>query len=568
MNDMSPIHPLPTDVATLSALEIAPENPRSSESVSLEEIMILSENIQIHGVLTPLICYQAGDTYFVTAGGRRLRALRQLAQSQDVDLIPILCTDKVNAITMGAAEQLSHIKMTAADELRIYAQPYHSGRAPRDLAKITGRSVRYVLQRLEVLRLPQQIVDAIMVGRITVEQACGLTYFAGDETRLTELFEMCLSRPNLGGDELRELRLREVSQWDKNPATAYVSREAYLAAGGRLQEDLFTDATLILSPSVMKALACTTIQSQLEETFQGAAFIRRLDDDGNVWAFPSHRGLEGGTQEQRDWLDENPRWRIPIIDTERLTEHASISEACERKYPKDLLALLGVVWKYSAYDKDGCTVRCHVLPDDLTPLYDAGYLERPSTDETGSGQAEIDEAAVSAVLGQRIARIKVHALRMDLASRPDAVIGLYLSHLLGHQPGTFRQRPEAADQPDDFLRCEPGAAFVRLLDFDGITAEGVEGLKPADQRRALTRHLLDCLTPAYGVLAVDRGSVRKYWAPDADFLTAYKRPALAAMVNAIDTAAAKQLEGSKKVGLAEYLATAAQRDKTWLPAGF
>lgn len=570
MNDMTlpgPVRELPTDTAFLGDLEIAPENPRSNHTVDPTDIDALADNIREHGVLTPLIVYEEGGTFFVTAGGRRLRALRLLAETEAVGAFPILCTGKANAITLGAAEQLTHVRMSPADELRIYAHPSYKGRAVKVLAALTGRTVKYVTQRLAVLALPEAIVQSALNGTISVDQACGLTYFSDDEARLSEMFEACVWRPELDGDALRAAHLRELSEWSSNPFAQHVTMAAYVAAGGRLQQDLFSDATIILTPSVLSDLAAAAIQDKIEAEFPDAAFVLRLDDTQSTYSVRTHRGIVQGTEEQREYLANT--YRYQLTTDEGRAEYDHIEAACKPIYPPELSAMLGVAWAMSRHDKLGYTLRSNALPDDMEPLYEAGYAQRPVLPgDDPNAPAEADAAGLSAAMKLRITRIKAHSVRMDLAAKPDDVIALYLNHALGHARQAFRQIPEETDQPDDFLRCEVSPAYVKLLDFYAPSAIVVAEMKPAEHRKALVLRLLSCLSAQYAETVTHPERVRAYWAPNVEFFMGYKRPDLNAMVQAISPDAAQQLAPGKKLGLIEYLEAHATKNRFWLPVGF
>lgn len=157
-------------------------------------------------------------------------AFRLLAETKDQGMVPILVTGKANAITLGAAEQLSNVGMNPADEFRVYANPAYRQLKPAILARLTGRSVQYVKQRLAVLRLPEAIVTATLTGLISVDHACGLTYFEDDEAGLSAMFERCMNDRRIDGDDLRARWMREISEWSEHPLTAYVSREDFFGA--------------------------------------------------------------------------------------------------------------------------------------------------------------------------------------------------------------------------------------------------------------------------------------------------------------------------------------------------
>jgi len=118
-------------MVAVNKLHIAPENPRSAETVDYSKIAELAENIAVQGMLTPLIAYRKGPDFFITAGGRRTRAIEWLIDEQRVEddaVFPVTVMDKDAAITAGNAEQLTHVAMSALDELRVFERPEASTR--------------------------------------------------------------------------------------------------------------------------------------------------------------------------------------------------------------------------------------------------------------------------------------------------------------------------------------------------------------------------------------------------------------------------------------------------------
>jgi len=92
---------------TAAKLNIAPENPRTAETVDHSKIAELAENIAVQGMLTPLIAYRAGNVFWITAGGRRTRAVQWLLDEQRIEddaVFPVTVMDKDEAITAGNAE--------------------------------------------------------------------------------------------------------------------------------------------------------------------------------------------------------------------------------------------------------------------------------------------------------------------------------------------------------------------------------------------------------------------------------------------------------------------------------
>lgn len=294
-----------TEPVPICNLEIAIENPRSTETVDPAKIEDLADNIEANGLLTPLIGYEAQGLVMITAGGRRLRALRHLVDGSrlsDAWAVPVSVLPMDEAIQAGHAEQLTHERMSELDELRIFARPEYTEASHAELAKLVGRSARYVAQRRLILDLPQEMVDAVLDGRISVNQAAGLSYLADDPQQLAEMFEAALNDPKLSGDRIREIYTSEVREWGRDPWSNLVTQEEYISAGGKLQADLFAGTSLVLTPSAMIAAGTAKLRAEIAARHPNAAFIIEVDEGTRLYDIDAHAGLTLLTpQEAEEW---------------------------------------------------------------------------------------------------------------------------------------------------------------------------------------------------------------------------------------------------------------------------
>lgn len=236
--------------------------------------------------------------------------------------------------------------------------------------------------------------------------------------------------------------------------------------------------------------------------------------------------------------------------------------------------MLGVAWKPVRWRKDQLyEVRQHVLPDDLEPLYQAGYLQRPEP-ETENASADAaskpDEPSVPASLQQKIKRIVTHAYRMELARSPDRVFALYLAHI-HHRLGwtsAFNQQPEAAQHPEPELGCTPSKAWEIMCEMDALPIEEVLALKPAQQRILLAHKMLKCLSTHAKVEGIEAQQIRRYWTPDAAFFKSYSKPDLIGMLVEEGVGDEAALSLNKKAALCDILSDYAAATPLWLPKHF
>jgi ParB family chromosome partitioning protein len=182
----------------------------------------------------------------IYGGGRRLEAtlanIEDGALDQDF-MVPVLIAKNArDAIEMSLAENYFQLPMNPADECCAFqAIIEREKKSPADLARRFGKSENFVLGRLRLANLAPCVFTALRTGEIGMEvaKAYGST---GDQDRQARIFEQLGSSYQKNNvNEIRRL-LATGSYRGGDPKALLVGREAYVAAGGRLDVDLFSSA--------------------------------------------------------------------------------------------------------------------------------------------------------------------------------------------------------------------------------------------------------------------------------------------------------------------------------------
>lgn len=600
MNKLTNMVPPLTMVAP-EFLFVAPENPRSEEGIDPDELHDLMASIAENGILTPLIGYQQGINFYITAGGRRVRALHALKQADTGKILaPVTVMEKEAAIHAGHAEQLSHVAMDDVDELRLFRHPAYSNLTDEKLGARVGRSPRYVAQRREILRLPETMIEAVLGYKIDIDQAIGLTYAKSYPETQADFFQRALKDRRFDAAAMRRAMKDTVRGWNDYCHAQLVTRDDYIAAGGRLQEDLFTGNPLVLDAQILLQLATEKARDVMKERFPDAAFIMEADEDTRLYDIPTHRGIWGlNDAESKEWHKDLGWWEMSRLerasqadeDDPDYDEIAAImaKEELERRkarkaelepraaylYPEPLAKLLGVAWKltdgpmrnYHGELLNPIEVREHVLPADLSELSALGYIDKPAEKEPAKEVALEDNIGIA--LGIRIQRIRAHALRMELSKSTDLVLKLFAKHLSGKlgRSVVFAIDPDAAFHPDPDMKVTYSSQWEKLEQLGKADSEGIEGFTQKEVRDVLAYRILMCLSLGNPqAKELDAATIRRWWTPDAGFLSAYSKPQLLAMLKPLrpDDDFTKEKRGP----LAEILARIVAQEKAWLPFGF
>ncbi|GHH25822.1 DNA-binding protein [Sphingomonas glacialis] len=242
----------------------------------------LAANIAAQGLLQNLIVtpLKKAGTFTVKAGGRRLRALQLLIQQGDLPAdhtVPVLVlSDDDNAIEASLAENFQRVPMNPADECTAFNFLIQKGMTAEDVAKRQGVTTRFVEQRVRLAELAPPVFEALAAGEITlgVAQAYAVTT---DVDRQTRVFaQMKTSYYSDNPDNIRRAILNGTVK--ANDAKArFVGRESYVAAGGRIEGDLFAtegDENWI-DVDLIETLAASKLEAAAAELArdQGLAFV-------------------------------------------------------------------------------------------------------------------------------------------------------------------------------------------------------------------------------------------------------------------------------------------------------
>lgn len=270
-----------------SRLTKSPTNVRKTSDPAADAQ--LEANIAEKGIIQNLIGVPVSRKkghYRITAGGRRLDAVHRLIEKAVFDgdyLVPVLAlADAKDAIEISLAENFFRLAMNPAEACRAFQDVIETeGKTPADVAKRFGVTEKFVLGRLRLARLAEPVFDALAANSITLDVAMAYASTSDTERQaavFAQIGEGCY-RANVS--EIRR-QLASYSYRASDPRALLVGREAYLAAGGRIDKDLFSDA------DSESWLDTHIVDSIAEEALAGvAAAIRERDGFQDVRIVPA-----------------------------------------------------------------------------------------------------------------------------------------------------------------------------------------------------------------------------------------------------------------------------------------
>jgi len=228
----------------LNKLVASPRNVRKrSDPVADAE---LKASVAAHGLLQNLVVREGKKgQYEVEAGERRRKALLALAADKHLSrTLPIMCLvldgDETQVREASLAENFHTLKMNPADEAQAFASIIETGATPEDVARRFGLTVRFVEGRLRLASLAPVVFEALAAGEITLDmaKAYGATSDQAIQARVYD--EVVQSCYRASPDSIRRMVLNSTVR-GSDPRAKLVGKDAYLAAGGRVDRELFDD---------------------------------------------------------------------------------------------------------------------------------------------------------------------------------------------------------------------------------------------------------------------------------------------------------------------------------------
>jgi ParB family chromosome partitioning protein len=234
----------------------------------------LLQNLVVTSVRKPRGCFA------VEAGERRRRALQGLADggalAADFEVACLIVDSVADGHEASLAENFQRLAMNPADECLAFQALIEQGADVEGVARRFGLTMRFVEGRLRLAGLAPVVFEALGSGAISLDVA--KAYAATpDGERQAWVFEQLAGYGGQYPDSVRRMMTQAtVSAADRR--ARLVGEEAYLAAGGRIERDLFADdeAARWLDVALLERLA-TDKMGQLAEAMAaetGLAFIR------------------------------------------------------------------------------------------------------------------------------------------------------------------------------------------------------------------------------------------------------------------------------------------------------
>jgi ParB family transcriptional regulator, chromosome partitioning protein len=449
-----------TPVAALTAEGAEFDTPlntlrRSKHNVrkpgSAKNVAILKASLLNHGQLHPLLVLPGkAGTWEVVAGGSRFDAFAQLRQEKKIlNTYPV----RVKRITpemareISMAENLVRESMSPVDEYLAYARIIKEGASAQDVADRFGVSLAHIERRLKLAALSPKLLELRREGQISDEQVKALTLSDSHKEQEAAWFDHPESY-NRTPSALRSRLTREQINAASDRWALFVGAEAYEAAGGRINRDLFAQegtAGYWLDAPILARLVDEKLATFAETVkAEGWSWVEAHNEKGYVSVHEFRRinreevGLNREDEQELNalWAEKEAfesleRDELSAEDERRLEQIETRLDALEEKrcvWTPAQMALAGVIIALNSMGEPLVT-RGLLKPDVRLPQQeeqgDADGEAMEDDQEEGEREGSDDGAKkpdLSAALVLDLSAQRTAALRAALMDRPDIAL--------------------------------------------------------------------------------------------------------------------------------------------------
>ena len=152
---------------------IKPNRHQPRHRFSEEKIEELANSIKEQGILQPIIVKKSGTSYELICGERRTKA----AQKCGLDRIPAIIKDVAEdkLLEWALVENIQREDLNPIEEAQAYVRLIEGRDLSQDeIAKRVGKNRSTVANTIRLLRLPQEILEGLIDGRLQAGHARAL----------------------------------------------------------------------------------------------------------------------------------------------------------------------------------------------------------------------------------------------------------------------------------------------------------------------------------------------------------------------------------------------------------
>lgn len=249
------------EVIKLPIDQIVPNRFQPRTIFDDEKIEELSRTIHTHGVIQPIVVRKTSEyQYEIIAGERRYRAMKKL-QWTEVPAIVRNLTDKETA-SIALIENLQREELTAIEEAVAYQKLLELHELTQEaLAQRLGKGQSTVANKLRLLRLPDEVQQAILKRKISERHARALIAVKDQPLQLEILQQTLVNDWNVRQleEQIQAILHPEADEQEEAPKKAKPKRKA-------ISKDVRIALNTIKQSVTMVTKSGITVKTEEEDT--------------------------------------------------------------------------------------------------------------------------------------------------------------------------------------------------------------------------------------------------------------------------------------------------------------
>lgn len=165
---------------SVDLIEPNPYQPRGP--ISTESVADLIESVKEIGILQPLLVSRKDDRFILIAGHRRMAAAKAAGLTEVPCLTKELADNEL--LRYSLVENLQREDLTPLEEAASLQQLIESQKLDlRKVAELIGKSKSYVGERVDLLRLPEDVKNVVASGELSLKKAIELKKVGSEKLR-------------------------------------------------------------------------------------------------------------------------------------------------------------------------------------------------------------------------------------------------------------------------------------------------------------------------------------------------------------------------------------------------
>ncbi|ANB57289.1 nucleoid occlusion protein [Anoxybacillus sp. B7M1] len=217
------------EVRKIPVSQIVPNRFQPRTIFDDEKIAELALTIRTHGIIQPIVVRECENgKYEIIAGERRWRAVQTLGWTEIPAIIKNL-NDKETA-SVALIENLQREELTPIEEALAYAKLLELHHLTQEaLAQRLGKGQSTIANKLRLLKLPQEVQEALLQRTITERHARALIVLKDRDKQLKLLKEIIEKQLNVKQTEDRVSKILEANRPKPKPKRKAFSKDMRIA---------------------------------------------------------------------------------------------------------------------------------------------------------------------------------------------------------------------------------------------------------------------------------------------------------------------------------------------------